>query len=90
MFDLKIIIIIVAKANEIPDRPGKMNEKNKGLFSVHPAGIVLKTNPAEKAIIQRQVFMDKPHLFDIILASKARRVLYEANILMNTRFQRIY
>lgn len=66
VFDLKIIIIIIAEANEIPDRSGKMNEKNKGLFSIHPAGIVLKTNPAEKAIIQRQVFMDKPHLLDII------------------------
>lgn len=26
----------------------------------------MKTNPAEKAIVWRQVFMDRPHLFDII------------------------
>lgn len=26
----------------------------------------MKTNPAEKAIVRRQVFMDRPHLFDII------------------------
>lgn len=61
--------------DERPVRVGKMNEnKHKGLFAIHPVGIVMKTNPAEKPIVQRQVFMDISHLFAVI--SLAKHALY--------------